>query len=320
MNIKKNITIAVIAGAVAFGAFAGPVAANDQRNSGNSGSDNTISFRSERNVSIDQRNDADIKNDVSIYSNTGGNRSDDNWRGDSDITSGDSNANVRIGNFANLNYARVGGNFDSRFDFNDLKNRDFDKDKYTSERDKDMKDDHDKKDGRDFDKDYGDNRDNKKDNHNDEGDKNDGHDLSKDRDNKDKDKDKDRDLSKDNNADHRHDFSASLSGGQVVPGPGDPDATGNFTAKADQENGTLCVELRVSNIEPAEGAHIHYGEKGVAGPALVALPTPDANGYASGCVTLDSDTLWKLTENPWQYYVQVHNGAYPDGADRGQLY
>ena len=59
---------------------------------------------------------------------------------------------------------------------------------------------------------------------------------------------------------------------------------------------------------------------GVAGPIVVTLPTPGADGIADGCVSgLDSAILQEILDNPGGYYVNVHNGEFPDGAIRGQL-
>lgn len=110
-----------------------------------------------------------------------------------------------------------------------------------------------------------------------------------------------------------------MTGGQEVPTPGDPDAFGTAKVKVHPEAGKLCVTLKVNNIEPATAAHIHEAPAGVAGPVVVALPTPDANGFASGCVSLASSELEEIKNNPSDYYVNVHNAPYPGGAVRGQL-
>jgi hypothetical protein len=69
-------------------------------------------------------------------------------------------------------------------------------------------------------------------------------------------------------------------------------------------------------------AHIHKGAKGVAGPIVVPtdqssfnLPRPTS----SGCEAIPSALSKKLRQNPSNYYVNVHNKPYPDGAIRGQL-
>lgn len=76
--------------------------------------------------------------------------------------------------------------------------------------------------------------------------------------------------------------------------------------------------MSVSNIIPATAAHIHKGAPGEAGPVVVPLPTP-YDGYTQGCMHVSKDTAHAIHDNPWQYYVNVHNEEYPDGAVRGQL-
>jgi hypothetical protein len=74
----------------------------------------------------------------------------------------------------------------------------------------------------------------------------------------------------------------------------------------------------VSGIAPATAAHIHVGAAGVAGPVVVPLAPP--TGTSSGCVTGVSPELIKaITQNPQNYYVNVHNAEFPAGALRGQL-
>lgn len=113
---------------------------------------------------------------------------------------------------------------------------------------------------------------------------------------------------------------AYLHGSKEVPGPGDADGRGDTNVTMNKEAGKLCVSMHVSHIEPATAAHIHKGPKGVAGPVVVPLPTPDSNGYAEGCVDVDETLLKEIKHNPSEYYVNVHNAQYPNGAIRGQLY
>lgn len=111
-----------------------------------------------------------------------------------------------------------------------------------------------------------------------------------------------------------------MSGGQEVPGPGDPDGRGFAKVKAFPDKGKLCVHMRVYNIDPATAAHIHEAPKGQAGPVVIDLPKPDAEGRVQGCVDADSGKLTDIKTNPSNYYVNVHNDPYPNGAVRGQLH
>ena len=110
-----------------------------------------------------------------------------------------------------------------------------------------------------------------------------------------------------------------LSGGNEVPGPGDPNASGIADLLVDPDAGTLCAFLIVDGMDVATAAHIHQGATGAAGPVVVTLPTPDADGFADDCVAVDAALAQSIVDDPAAYYVNVHNAGFPDGAVRGQL-
>ena len=71
---------------------------------------------------------------------------------------------------------------------------------------------------------------------------------------------------------------ARLSGPVEVP-PGDPDGSGLATFIIDPARSQLCFSIVVDDILlPAILAHIHVAPAGVAGPIVVPLAAPDANG------------------------------------------
>lgn len=112
--------------------------------------------------------------------------------------------------------------------------------------------------------------------------------------------------------------SAMLTGGEEVPGPGDPDGSG--TAKITFKAGEICWEIDVEEITlPAAAAHIHTGADGVKGPVLVTLSAPDASGHAEGCTDVDDATQMAIKDDLAGHYANVHTSDYPDGAVRGQL-
>jgi hypothetical protein len=114
-------------------------------------------------------------------------------------------------------------------------------------------------------------------------------------------------------------LSATLTGASEVPGPGDADGSGTVTIRLNQGKKQVCYELSVSNIAPATAAHIHRGGTTVAGPVVVTLAAP-TSGTSSGCVeNVSEDLIKQIRQNPENYYVNVHNAAFPDGAVRGQL-
>ena len=114
-------------------------------------------------------------------------------------------------------------------------------------------------------------------------------------------------------------LTATLTGPVEVPGPGDPDGRGRAVITLNQGQGEVCFELTVSNIAPATAAHIHSGAAGVAGDVVVTLTPPPTNGSSKGCVSASEDLIKEIRQNPANYYINVHNADFPDGAVRGQL-
>jgi hypothetical protein len=113
-------------------------------------------------------------------------------------------------------------------------------------------------------------------------------------------------------------LKAVMSGAQEVPGPGDKDGSGSFTATLKPSANELCYNLEVGNIDPATAAHIHRGAAGVAGPPVIPLEPP-THGESGTCVAVDAALAAELTQSPAGFYVNVHNAAFPAGAVRGQL-
>ena len=112
--------------------------------------------------------------------------------------------------------------------------------------------------------------------------------------------------------------TAQLTGAAEVPGPGDTKGSGTAQVTLNPDKNEACYELSVKDIEEATGAHIHEGAAGKAGPVKVGLDAPKT-GSAKGCKTADAAVIKDIMENPGNYYVNVHNAAFPGGAIRGQL-
>ncbi len=114
-------------------------------------------------------------------------------------------------------------------------------------------------------------------------------------------------------------FEATLTGAEEVPNPGDTDGSGR-AAIAFQADVDVCFTITAANITlPAAAAHIHRGAEGVAGPIVVTLQPPAANGRVDGCTTGDRAVLSEIRANPADFYVNVHTSDFPQGAIRGQL-
>ena len=114
-------------------------------------------------------------------------------------------------------------------------------------------------------------------------------------------------------------LTATLTGAAEVPGPGDPDGGGSAVITLNQGQNEVCFELTVTNIAPATLAHIHVGAAGAAGDAVVTLTPPPTEGSSKGCVSASAELIKDIRQNPANYYVNVHNAEFPDGAVRGQL-
>ena len=112
--------------------------------------------------------------------------------------------------------------------------------------------------------------------------------------------------------------TASLTGAQEVPGPGDPDGSGTAEVTVVNATANVCYDLNVRNIAPATAAHIHRGGPTVAGPPVVTLEAP-TDGGSEGCITVPATLADEIGANPAAFYVNVHNDEYPNGAIRGQL-
>ena len=111
----------------------------------------------------------------------------------------------------------------------------------------------------------------------------------------------------------------SMSGIQEIPGPGDPDGNGTVEVRVVPATGSVCWNLYARAIGPATAAHIHRGVAGSAGPPVITLTTPDANGRSQGCATADRQLVQEMSMAAQNFYVNVHTATHPAGAIRGQL-
>ena len=89
---------------------------------------------------------------------------------------------------------------------------------------------------------------------------------------------------------------------------------------------SVCWGLNVNNLAGATLAHIHTGVSGLNGGIVVNLTPPAAPGAgtpgaSSGCVGgIGAGIIASIRNDPTRFYVNVHNGAFPGGAVRGQLH
>ena len=121
-------------------------------------------------------------------------------------------------------------------------------------------------------------------------------------------------------------FTIQLSGAEEVcptaPGTCGGPGTGTATIEIDRNARTLCYAITTQNVAlPLLAAHIHVAPVGEAGPVVIPLFTEPVNAATvAACLSdLDKNLLKAILRNPENYYVNVHNAPFPNGAVRGQL-
>jgi hypothetical protein len=115
-------------------------------------------------------------------------------------------------------------------------------------------------------------------------------------------------------------LEANMSGSQETD-PGDPDGTGTAKLRLNRAERRVCYTIRVRNIDDVVAAHIHRGGRGFAGGIEVDLIASGRPGTRfTGCTNRVARSLIReILRRPRRFYVNVHTGAYPGGAVRGQL-
>ncbi|HEY0651157.1 CHRD domain-containing protein [Phenylobacterium sp.] len=114
-------------------------------------------------------------------------------------------------------------------------------------------------------------------------------------------------------------LSAHMTGPAEKPSAGDPDGAGHATFRVNVGQNQVCYELSVEKIGAATAAHIHKAPTTEAGPPVVMLKAPGADGKVKDCATADQAVVKDILQNPDAYYINVHNAEFPAGAVRGQL-
>jgi hypothetical protein len=124
--------------------------------------------------------------------------------------------------------------------------------------------------------------------------------------------------------------SDRLGGYQEVP-PVSTTGHGRFRAEVDRDAQTIKWELSWADLTgPANAAHLHFGQRGVAAGVVVPLcgPCGAAAGSASGTIGQANitplnglDTFAELVSaiRAGRIYVNVHTTAFPGGEIRAQL-
>lgn len=112
-------------------------------------------------------------------------------------------------------------------------------------------------------------------------------------------------------------FTLDLSGDAQVPGPG-AEGEGTAFVIVNPNAGRICYALELSGVTPPGAAHIHEGAAEEAGDPIVDFDI--ANRGLGGCVTqVDPALARRIANEPENFYLNVHNEDFPQGALRGQL-
>lgn len=119
-----------------------------------------------------------------------------------------------------------------------------------------------------------------------------------------------------------YDRLAALSGQEEAPTAGDPDGYGaaDFRIKGNK----VCFRILSTGIGQVGAAHIHKAPPGQAGPIVVDLFSSKGKSQTlppriSGCAKTTAAIAKDIARNSDDYYVNVHNQDFPNGALRGQL-
>lgn len=117
---------------------------------------------------------------------------------------------------------------------------------------------------------------------------------------------------------------AKLKGSQEVPDPGDPNGKGKAKVALKPGKEKICFKIKYKRLTDVVAAHIHEGDKGVAGPVVVPLLSPSSplpgKGREKGCVKeVEAELIREIKQAPGSYYVNLHSSDFPAGAIRGQL-
>jgi hypothetical protein len=128
--------------------------------------------------------------------------------------------------------------------------------------------------------------------------------------------------------DGRRTFTTALTGSEEAPKKGDPDGRGRATVRVSADRRRVCYTISAQRADRMMAGHIHEAPRGKAGPVIVPLFAKQVKlpPKTSGCATKDakgkrlsSRVLRDIISTPADYYVNIHNAKYPDGALRGQL-
>lgn len=113
-------------------------------------------------------------------------------------------------------------------------------------------------------------------------------------------------------------LTAELSGASEVT-PGDPDGTGTARVTVNPGRREVCWDISLQNVDTPTRGHIHEAPAGVNGPVVLTFFETGQPVALTGCTTVTRALALEILQTPEDYYINLHNAAYPAGAVRGQL-
>jgi hypothetical protein len=118
-------------------------------------------------------------------------------------------------------------------------------------------------------------------------------------------------------------FVGHMNGSLEIP-PAEPTATAEAVITLKPASTTVCFHLSWDGLTSVTAAHIHSGAADVTGSVVVPFfngPIPDTISSVGGCVhDVDPALIKAIHDHPSDYYVNVHDAAFPGGAVRDQLH
>jgi hypothetical protein len=118
-------------------------------------------------------------------------------------------------------------------------------------------------------------------------------------------------------------FVGHMTGSLEVP-PAEPTATAQAIITLKPASDTVCYREQWDGLTSVTAAHIHSGAAGVTGSVVVPFfngPIPNTISSVGGCVhDVDPALIKAIHDHPSDYYVNVHDAAFPGGAVRDQLH
>ncbi|HEY6065698.1 MAG TPA: CHRD domain-containing protein [Thermoanaerobaculia bacterium] len=112
---------------------------------------------------------------------------------------------------------------------------------------------------------------------------------------------------------------AVATGANEFPGPGDADGLGMAVFSGSGSDTTVNYAALEQSIAAPTASHLHRGAAGVAGPVVVTLASSYPGDRATGTVTVSQALQDEIFGNPSNFYFNIHNADFSNGAIRGPL-